>query len=252
MSSTRNWAVGTAVVSILLIVASWFLLIGPKRSEAADLKTQKVSQDSKNAQLQLDISQLKAQYATLPAKQAELEVIKRQLPDNPALPTMIRSLTSIATASGATLFEVSPGQPIKATVTAPTTTGATTTGTTGTTGTTTGTGASTGASATNLVRIPLAVTVHGTYAECELFLQKLQTGMTRALLVDQLSVKPFSDSSSGAATPSTAGSAASGESLEMVVTGAVFVLPDPPSVGATTGSVANGTTTGATSTGSAS
>jgi Tfp pilus assembly protein PilO len=249
MSSTRNWAVGTAVVSILLIVASWFLMIGPKRTEAADLKTQKVSQDAKNAQLQLDISQLKAQYATLPTKQAELEVIKRQLPDNPALPTMIRSLSSVATASGATLFEVSPGQPIKATVTAPATTGATGTGTTGATN---GAGAATGATATNLVRIPLAVTVHGTYADCELFLQKLQTGMTRALLVEQLSVKPFSDTSSGTATPSAAGSTASGESLEMVVTGAVFVLPDPPSVGATTGTVANGTTTGATSTGSAS
>jgi Tfp pilus assembly protein PilO len=249
MSSTRNWAVGTAVVSILLIVASWFLMIGPKRNEAADLKTQKASQDAKNASLQLDITQLKAQYATLPAKQAELEVIKRQLPDNPALPTMIRSLSSIATASGATLFEVSPQQPLKATVAAPATTGATGTGTTGAVS---GTGAATGATATNLVRIPLSVTVRGTYAECELFLQKLQTGMTRALLVEQLSVKPNEDTTSGTAATTAAGSTATGDNLEMVVTGAVFVLPDPPSVGATTGAIANGTTTGATSTGSAS
>lgn len=249
MSSTRNWAVGTAVASVLLILASWFLMIGPKRSEAADLKTQKASQDAKNAKLQLDISQLKAANATLPAKQAELAVIKRQLPDNPALPTMVRSLSSIASASGATLFEVSPQQPIKATVAAPTTTGATGTGTTGAT---TGTGASTGATATNLVRIPLTVTVRGTYAECELFLQKLQTGMTRALLVEQLSVKPNEDTTTGGTGTTGTGTTADGESLEMVVTGAVFVLPDPPPVSATTGAVANGTTTGATSTGSAS
>lgn len=241
MSSTRTWAVGTAVVSLLLIVASWFLLIGPKRSEAADLQSQKVVQDANNAQLSLKIAQLKAQFASLPAKQAELQVIKRQLPDNPALPTLIHSLSGIAAASGATLYEVSPQAPVAATVPA----------------TANGTGAATGATAqpaAGLVKIPITITVRGSYAENELFLQKLQTGITRALLVEQLSIKPnLGDATGGTASTTTS----TGDALETVITGSVFVLQDTATAGATTTATGatgatTGATTGTTSTGSAS
>src|SRR6478609_7454308 len=101
MTNTRPWILGAAALSVLLAVAGWFLLISPERSKAADLQSQRVTQQQRNDQLRLDIAQLKAAYKTLPAKQAELAVIQRQLPNNPALPTLVRSLSSIAAESGA-------------------------------------------------------------------------------------------------------------------------------------------------------
>src|SRR5689334_11794591 len=125
MSNTRPWILGAAALSVLLAVAAWFLLISPERSKAADLKSQRTAQIARNQQLELDIAQLKADFNSLPAKQAELAKIKQQLPSNPALPTMIRSLSSIAKDSGAGITSVSPGTPVTATTTTTTRAGAT-------------------------------------------------------------------------------------------------------------------------------
>ena len=111
MSKTRTWSAATAGVCVLLVVAAWFLLIGPKRAEAADLRNQTVAQDQTNQQTRVKIQQLKAQYAQLPVKQAELAVIKQQLPDNPALPSLIRTLSAMADSAGVTLVSLAPAPP---------------------------------------------------------------------------------------------------------------------------------------------
>src|SRR4051812_16978660 len=172
MTNTRPWIFGAAALSVLLAVAGWFLLVSPERSKAADLGSQRVAQEQKNDQVRLEIAQLKAAFKTLPAKQAELAVIKRQLPNNPALPTLVRSLTAIANESGAGLTSVAPGAPVPA-VGATTASGATTTAPAG------------------LVAVPVTIVVDGSYAESELFLQKLQNQVTRAYLVQNLSIAPL-------------------------------------------------------------
>lgn len=242
MSSTRTWSAGAAVISILLVVASWFLLIGPKRSDASALKAQRVSQLAANNQLKLDIAQLKAQNASLPAKQAELAVIQRQLPNNPALPTLIRNLSSIATQAGVTLTSIAPGAP-----TALSAAGTTAAGATGST--------AAAATATPVVAIPVTIITAGSYAENELFLQKLQTAMTRAFLVQGLSMAPggASTSSGGGASTSTSTSTSNGDDLALTITGEVFVL-QPAAVATTPATTAAGgtATTPAKTTGSAS
>jgi hypothetical protein len=54
MTKTRTWAAATAGICVLLILAAWFLLISPKRAEAADLRDQTVAQDQANQQTEAE------------------------------------------------------------------------------------------------------------------------------------------------------------------------------------------------------
>jgi type IV pilus assembly protein PilO len=227
MSTFRTWTVGAAIACVVLVLGAWFLLVSPKRAQASNLKTERVSQLTRNNQLKLDIAQLKAESASLPAKQAELAVIQRQLPSNPALPALIRSLSSIANDAGPTLTSIAPGQPTAlATAQAPVAGSPTT--------------SAAGASASNVVAIPVTIVTSGSYAENELFLQKVQTSMTRALLVQGLTLADAQTSSGTGASSTTAGAASadSGETLIMTITGEVFVLQPPSAATATTGTAA--------------
>src|SRR6185312_2999209 len=105
------WSAGAAVVGVLLIVAAWFLLISPQRSEAASLREQVTQQENTNAAVKLQTQQLKAQFASLPARQAQLAEIKQQMPDNPALPSLVRDLSKYAKAADVTLISVAPTTP---------------------------------------------------------------------------------------------------------------------------------------------
>ena len=218
MSKTRTWSAATAGVCVLLVLAAWFLLIGPKRAEAASLRDQTVAQDQANQQTRVKIQQLKAQYAQLPVKQAELAVIKQQLPDNPALPSLIRTLSAMADSAGVTLVSLAPAPPapfagaaapVAATVTVP--------------------GAAAPASSTQLLGIATTLVVKGDFASTTLFLQKLQaasaaTGpsqMSRAFLVQSVKVAPDSTSDTGT------GKAPKGQ-VQMTLTGQVFVLKTAP------------------------
>lgn len=254
MSSTRTWSAGAAVLSILLVLATWFLLIGPKRGDASTLKAQRVSQLATNNQLKLDIAQLKAESASLPEKQAELATIQRQLPNNPALPTLIRSLSGIATEAGLQLTSIAPGTPtqLSTTATTPTSAAGSAPGTTPTA--TTGSGAATAVPST-VVAIPVTIVTTGSYAENELFLQKLQTSVTRAFLVQGLTLAaaPSSSSSGGSSSSTSTADVDSGNFLALTITGEVFVMPTTPVPTTTTAAGSTGTAvTPAKTTGSAS
>jgi Tfp pilus assembly protein PilO len=235
MSTFRTWSVGAAVASVVLVLGAWFLLVSPKRAEASNLRAERVAQMTRNNQLKMDIAQLKAESAALPAKQAELAVIQRQLPSNPALPALIRSLSSIANDAGPTLTSIAPGQPTPLAAAQAPVAGSPVSG-------------AAAATASNVVAIPVTIVTTGSYAENELFLQKVQTSMTRALLVQGLTLADASSTSAGATSTTTAGasSADSGDTLILTITGEVFVLQPPSAATATTGTAAVGTSAGAT------
>ena len=196
MSKTRTWSAGAAVVGVLLIVAAWFLLISPQRSDAASLREQTTQQESYNDQIKLKTQQLKAQFASLPARQAQLAEIKQEMPDTPALPSLVRDLSKYAEQADVTLVSVSPTTP--APLSAPSTTGATT--------------LATPAASAAIQQIGTTVVATGSYAELTLYLQKLQAQMRRALLVNNIQL----------AKASTDG--ANGTDLQMTLQGEVFVL----------------------------
>jgi type IV pilus assembly protein PilO len=196
------WSAGAAVVGVLLVIAAWFLFISPQRSAAADLRDQTASQQAANDQIRIKTKQLQAQFASLPERQAQLAEIKQQMPDNPALPSLIRDLSSYAESAGVTLVSVAPGspQPETPTASAPVAPGQPVVAATG----------------AQLMSIPTVVTASGSYSELTLYLQKLQSSMHRAFLVEGIQLAA---DSSGTAEKST-----NDVALQMTVTGKIFQL----------------------------
>lgn len=231
MTKTQAWVFGTAALCVALLAAAWFLVVGPVRSDTADLRDRRVAQDGTNQAIRTSIKQLKAQYADLPARQAELAQIRQEMPPTAALPTLIRDLTAHAKAAGVTLTTLSPGAPKSETGTSqvPAASGAPAGGTKG------GAAPAATADAPVLAGIPTQVIVEGDFASATLFLQKVQSTMKRAYLVEgiQVAVGKSPGGSSASGTGSTgSGSGAAAETTEsgdviMTLTGKVFVLRTP-------------------------
>jgi Tfp pilus assembly protein PilO len=215
----------TAVLIVGILAASWFLLVSPKRSDAAALRQQATKQKANNAGLVVKLNELKAENLNLPKQKAELDVLAKQIPDNPALPNLIRDLTAAGKKVGVSVVSMKPGAPSAVAVAVPVAPVATTPPATGT-GSTPATGTSTAApapvvaakpAAAPLYAVPLSLEITGTYFEVEQFINKLE-GMQRKFLLTGFSLKPF------ATQTGTAGSANSGE-LSLSLTGQVFLSP---------------------------
>lgn len=111
MTRTRTYAAGTAFVVVVVLLAGWFLLVAPKRAEAAELRAATVAQDETNDQLRGRLEELKAKSADLPALEARLAAVRKRLPQASELPTLLRQLSTQAKAAGVDLTSLSPSQP---------------------------------------------------------------------------------------------------------------------------------------------
>ena len=237
-SPTSRWIGGAVAVCLGLVAVTVVALVSPKRGEAADLEQAAATAEQQNDDLQIRTAQLKAQFATLPQRQAQLSTMLGQLPVTADLPQFVRSLDSLATSSGVTLDTVTPsaaqtldanGDTVAATATngpagvagtggagSGTATGGAGSGTggagsaaaTGGTGTSVGTGgvAALGSGSAQVVAVPITVTVHGPYFKAVTFLKGLQSGQ-RAFLVTGLQV------------------AVAGSDVALTVKGRIFAVP---------------------------
>lgn len=70
MTPIRKWALGIAVLTVLMVIAGWLLLISPKRSAAAELRAAAATQRGTNATLQLRLEELTAKAANRPNLEA--------------------------------------------------------------------------------------------------------------------------------------------------------------------------------------
>jgi Tfp pilus assembly protein PilO len=214
MTKTRAWIAGATALGLLLSVASWFLLISPQRSEAASLREQATSQRAFNDEIKTKTKQLQAQFASLPARQAQLDEIRQQMPNNPALPSLVRSLSEHAESSGVNLESIAPTTPAPlAAAPAP--------------GTPT-----TAAPTAGIQQIQTTIGLTGTYAELTLYLQKVQRQMRRAVLIESVALAESTESTEGGQPAATEVGAS--PPLKLTITGKVFVL-DPKAVAVATG-----------------
>jgi Tfp pilus assembly protein PilO len=233
MNDTRKWSMAATVLVLAIVAAGWFLLVAPKRSEASDLKAQAVQQDQANTDLEAKLAELKAQKADIPKQQARLAVFRRQIPDNPALPSLVRNLSTAAKDVGVSLDQLSPAAPVAVVSTSPVavapdpaaTTDASSTESSDTTSTTPAPAPV--APAPTLYQVPLSLGVTGSYFELEQFVNRLE-GLKRSLLVTGFTIGP---ASSDAAEPND---------LTVNIQGRVFIAP--PVEATTTTTVAPATT----------
>jgi Tfp pilus assembly protein PilO len=244
-SKMKQWVALTAVGCLAVLAAGWFLLVSPKRGDAAAIRDEVSSQNSTNSGLQTQLAMLKAQAKTLPAQQAKLALVAAKIPDNPALPALIRSLSKAADEAGVELVSLAPGQPATVVATAPTapTAGAPATGPAA------GSGAAVGAQAAGLgtkpagapvtlgsatagsssfspgvlTSIPLTINVVGGYFQIEQFFDRVEQ-LARATKVTGFTMVPGANPMK----PSTGAAAQqvdTGKTLTTAVTANVYMAP---------------------------
>ncbi|MCW2672355.1 MAG: hypothetical protein JWP14_944 [Frankiales bacterium] len=219
MEKLKQWVALTVVGVLAIGAGGWFLVISPKRQDAVDLRTQAASKEATNRSLETTLSQLKAQQKQLPAEQAKLAKVAAKIPDNPALPGLVRALSNAADAAGVELVSMSPAAPIAVTA-------ATSAKTATATTTAAGKGASTparspaaaSAATGSLEQIGVTLNVVGSYFQVEEFLSGLED-LQRAFKVSGITLAPGSNP----LKPSTATAATTGRSLTAAVTGAVYM-----------------------------
>jgi Tfp pilus assembly protein PilO len=223
---TSRWSIGAALLCLVLLAASWFLLISPRRADADAIRVQVTSADSQAAQLETQIAQLKIDYAGLKDQKAKLKAIQRLLPPGADIPTFVRDLQSMSTTTGVSLDSIAPGAP--AVVSASGTASA----------------ATATAGAGTLVGLPMTIVVTGEYFEAALFVKTLQTKLKRSFLITALTAAPAAVVDAGATataaptatatssatptpTPVVTSTAAAGlDRITLTLTGSAFVLLD--------------------------
>jgi Tfp pilus assembly protein PilO len=226
-SKTARWSTGTALLCVVLLAIAWFLVVAPRRADAAEVQAEVLSQQQQNDQLRITVEQLKAEFVRLPATRAKLAEIRSQLPPTEDTPSLLRTVEELATSAGVKLLSFAPGnaQPLGAN------------------------GAAVPAGQSNsavLISVPLTVAVSGEYFQVVTFLRQLQTGVPRVFLVSGLQIaKPdgadgsSSDSTVGGTSGGSAGSAPSG--VKVTISAKVFSMPTTATQAAVT--AAGGVTT---------
>jgi Tfp pilus assembly protein PilO len=235
-SPTAKWSAGTVLACVVLLAATWFGLIAPRRGEAADLRDQQVSAQQANNLLQAKIQQLRAQFADLPKTQAEVAAIHQQLTPVADVPNLVRRISALSTGAGTELMSIMPqaastlagpavvpgagaGSPAPGAVTGQGAAPAAGSGAGPAAGPGAGPAAGPGGAGgpaartagSGVVSIPLSISVGGDYYQVVGFVRKLQIEMTRAVLITSLQIDQ--DSTFGAA------------GVKLTLVGDVFALP---------------------------
>src|SRR3954454_17651368 len=236
MEKLKQYVVFAVLGCLAILAVGWFLLISPKRADACALRAQAAEQVSANAQLETQLQVLKVQAKDLPKQQAKLAAVAAKVPDNPALPRLIPSLTAAAAAAGVELLTVTPGTPVlftaartasPTTPVAPAATGAAAAAAapasqpgaaTAPAAAGPGTAVPGAASASGqLASVPLTLNVAGGYFQIEQFLANLEN-LQRAMRVGNVTLTPGDNPMK----PNT-GAVKDGSTLTATIVGQVFM-----------------------------
>ena len=238
MRSTRSagWIGGTVVLILLIFVATWFLVAGPRfeaasttLADAADVRARNVVLETQNAKLRED-------FAKLDDSKAELATLQTQIPTDAQLSNYLRTVDELATAAGVFVLEVNPGTPQIVTIPTPVVTVAPAAEpTTEATPAAPSDGTAEPAAADpavpeqidGFVAVPLVLKVVGPYANVSAFLLQLQTGPARLFLTVVLEGTSQDVQAATGGVPDIAAG-----DLELTITGFTYVLVDPQSAAA--------------------
>ena len=182
MNKPQTWYIGAGVAALLVLVAGWMLLIAPARASADQLAVDTETAQARNAATAGQITQLKEQAKDLPAQQLKIAEVRSRIPENPALPSLIRALSASAKSAGISLDKLTPAVPSLAAPPA-TSTGAPTVGG--------------GVAPGQVSQIPLQLEITGKYANIRLFMNSIEQ-LQRSFLVTALSIDRDSSKAPGA------------------------------------------------------
>jgi Tfp pilus assembly protein PilO len=162
----RIWLLAGAVAVAVLVIASWFLLISPKNAEIDEVNNQSADTQTQLIALRKRINELEQEKAKLPATVAALNKKKLAMPSDSGVPAFLRQLQASGTATNVDVTGLAVNTPVQMT-TLP-----------------------------SVWALPITLTAAGTVADLESFLTTLQTGQSRAVLIQKANFTPDSGSSS--------------------------------------------------------
>jgi hypothetical protein len=233
-----TWIGGTLFVAAVIGAGTWFGAVHPTLAAAASLRAETDQVNQSNAVLQTKVKKLAADYKNLPQYKQQLEALRVQVPTTAQLSDYVRQVQQIAAARTVVVTNISPGTAATFTVPAPAAAPAAPAATASPTATpspdassTTATGVAGTSSAAAASQVPagmaditVAITVLGSYDNTLAFLNDLQTATPRLFLVTSLQATAQKEAAAGGGKPATHVG-----DQELVITGLLYVLPDPTS-----------------------
>lgn len=168
--SSRLWLAGGALLALLIVLASWFLVISPVRGDTSTLEEDTASVETQNTVLLAELNRLEEQDANRDQLVQTLRDSLAGLPADVAIPDFNKQVVSQAAAHNVDLTSVTVGP-----ATAPVQDGAAGAATSTT---------DPSAPATGLLGVPITIETTGSQIDLLYFLKDLQqAGPRRALVV---------------------------------------------------------------------
>ena len=152
-NTDRVWLFAGVVVIVLLVTAGWFLVIGPRYTEASDVRVQVDDTQTQLISLNKKINELKTQKAKLGEYKAALKSNQQALPGKPGVSDFLRQLEVAGDNVDVAVTGVSVAAPVKSTI------------------------------ATDVWELPMTLTAEGAADNLSQFLTQLQSVQPRAVLV---------------------------------------------------------------------
>ncbi|GHG52277.1 hypothetical protein GCM10011331_16820 [Flavimobilis marinus] len=203
VNRTSTWVGAAAIVSVLVLVATWFLGVAPALDEASVADEDRETTELRNAQLQRTITQLKADFARMPEFEAELEQLRKHVPASAQLDEYNAIVDEYAKRHDVVVLSIEAGA---ATAVLPIA---------GPDG-----GASTSPLA-GLYAVPVTITTLGDHDDVTRFMDELQLKTERLMAVQGLVLTRQGDAPESNGRPAT-----SPDDSEQVLVGHLFVLSE--------------------------
>ena len=178
----RYWIVGGVLGAVVIVAATWMMLISPMRSNTSALHNQRAAADLTNVQLRSQLKALKQKSDHIDTLRAQLQAAVDGLPGNSGIAAFTREVSSAAATTGVTVGSITVGDmvPYEATTA----------------------GRASGAKTGQLQAAPVSITSYGPAKNQFAFIQALQTG-TRRTLVTTAQVGPGTNSVVASIDPSS-------------------------------------------------
>ncbi|HYO19134.1 MAG TPA: hypothetical protein VES02_10785 [Dermatophilaceae bacterium] len=231
--SVRMWRIATAVGVVAILLATWMLLAGPQRAKAAELDIETASQQAASQELQSRISLLKKQSEELPAQEAKLAAIQQRIPDTSSIPTLIRTLSGLASGANVSVTALDPARPAPIVIAVPEPVATEAPTDEGTDDTDAPPPPAAAPVAPTVQSVGLSIAVCGEFAQIRNYLGELES-MRRVVAVSGLSITKGTCGESGA------------EGLQAQITASAFTMPPVDTASSAGDASVTGTSSGTT------
>jgi len=107
----RNMLILGALGLVLIVIAFYFLLLGPLLGRLDEQAQAREDKQIQLAQLQQEVNELEEVRRNSPEIERQLLELNKRIPAQPEVPTLVVQIEEIADASGVTQLSIQPGTP---------------------------------------------------------------------------------------------------------------------------------------------